>query len=72
MAGYVACHHDDVFDHCADPPPFYRMFHWMVRPNAFAADHTQNVIGKHRKLQHKLVRIEEAFSLTDSGIRKAL
>jgi len=40
MAGYMACHHDKVFDHCADPPSFYRMFHRMVRTNAFVADYT--------------------------------
>ncbi len=33
-----------------NPPPFYRIIHRMVRANALIADHTQNVIGRHRKL----------------------
>ena len=58
MFSDMACHHDQVFDDCAYTPPFYRMLHRVSRANALVANHTQDVVGRHRKFQNKLICVE--------------
>ena len=58
MFSDMACHHDQVFDDCAYTPPFYRMLHRVSRANALVANHTQDVVGRHRKFQYKLICVE--------------
>lgn len=58
MFSDMACHHDQVLDDCAYTPPFYRMLHRVSRADALVANHTQDVVGRHRKFQNKLICVE--------------
>ena len=51
MSGDMACYHHQILDDRAYPASFYRGLHGMVRTDTLVTDHTQNVIGSHRKFQ---------------------
>ncbi len=58
MFGDMACHHGQVLDDRAYTPPFYRMLHRVSRDDAPVSNHTQDVVGRHRKFQNKLICVE--------------
>lgn len=58
MPGDMACHHYQILNDRPYPASFYRVLHGMGRTDALVTNHTQDVIGRHRKLQHKLICVE--------------
>ena len=58
MSGDMACYHHQILDDRAYPASFYRVLHGMVRTDPLVTDHTQNVIGSHRKFQYQLICVE--------------
>ena len=69
MSGDMACYHHQILDDRAYPASFYRGLHGMVRTDTLVTDHTQNVIGSHRKFQANIChhRGIPAASLAGTG-----
>ena len=58
MPGDMACHHYQILNDRPYPASFYRVLHGMGRTDALVTNHTQDVIGRHRKFQYELICVE--------------